>query len=143
MFVDEVAKLVPQFLEDPVDRGMSQGNAAVCVIDSEGGVHGRIFGGDKGRGRAVFGVAQRKALQVWMTGYATGRFEELVYAGKLDDSQFGIIRPDFIGWRGGVPFTAADGSRVAAAFSGFRGVKDVEILARASAALGGWSVYEA
>jgi hypothetical protein len=73
---------------------------------------------------------------VWRTGYYTGRFEELVYAGKLDEGTFGLQRPDLIGWEGGVPLLAADGRLIATAFSGFRGVKDVEILERAAKAIG-------
>lgn len=140
MLVDEVARLVPAFLEDPVDRKMSNGNAAVCVIDEKGRIGGRIFGSDKGRARWCFGIASRKVAQVFVTGYATGRFEELVYAKQLDDGPFGINRPDFIGWQGGVPLRLADGSLIAAAFSGFRGEKDVEIIERAAAAVPGLAV---
>ena len=138
--VDEVARLVPSFLEDPVDREMSKGNAAIAVIDPAGQIHGRIFGSDKAKSRWVFGIANRKVIQVWSTGYATGLFEELVYAGKVDDSVFGINRPDFIGWEGGVPLLLPDGALIAAAFSGFRGVKDVEIVVRAAAAVPGLTV---
>lgn len=46
------------------------------------------------------------------------------------------MRPDFIGWEGGVPLVAADGSVFAAAFSGFRGEKDTEIVVRAAATVG-------
>ena len=135
--VEEVAKLFPEFLKDPIDFAMSQGNAAFCVIDEAGRIHGRIFGTDKAKSRWCFGIVNRKAIQVWCTGYATGRFEELVYGGKLDDTPFGINRPDFIGWEGGVPLLTADGSLVAAAFSGFRGIKDVEIVARAASKIPG------
>ena len=135
--VEEVAKLVPVFLEDPIDGERSGGNAAVCVIEAAGGVQGKIFGTDKGRGRWCFGIATRKVIQVWITGHATGRFEELVYAGKLDDGPFGINRPDFIGGQGGVPLLMPDGSLLAAAFSGFRGEKDVEIIVRAAAVITG------
>ena len=138
--VDEVARLVPSFLEDPIDREMSKGNAAIAVIDPAGQIHGRIFGSDKAKSRWVFGIANRKVIQVWSTGYATGRFEELVYAGKVDDSRFGINRPDFIGWEGGVPLLLPDGALLAAAFSGFRGVKDVEIIVRAASAVSGLTV---
>ena len=82
----------------------------------------------------------RKVIQVWSTGYATGRFEELVYGGQLDDSVFGINRPDFIGWPGGVPLLLPDGTLIAAAFSGFRGKKDVEIIERAAATIPGLRV---
>lgn len=134
--IDEVARLLPSYLEDPIDREMSRGNAAFVAIDPTGRYHGRIFGEDKAKGRWVFGIASRKVIQVWSTGYATGRYEELVYAGKVDDSKFGINRPDFIGWLGGVPLRLPDGSMLATAFSGFRGEKDVEIVVRAGAKLG-------
>ena len=130
--VAEVVRLFPTYLADPTDMAMSNGNAAVCVIDPEGGVHGHIFGTDKARGRWCFGIATRKVMQVWATGYATGRFEELVYAGKLDEGQFGINRPDFIGWQGGVPLVTEDGRLLAAAFSGFRGIIDIEIVEKAA-----------
>lgn len=139
--VDAVAALMPSFLEDPIDREMSgNGNAAVCVITPDGRFTGRIFGTDAGKARWVFGIANRKVIQVRTTGYATGRFEELVYAGKVDDRPFGINRPDFIGWPGGVPLLADDGSLYAAAFSGFRGEKDVEIVERAVACVTGLRV---
>jgi len=139
--VEEVAKLIPEFLQDPIDREMSKGgNAAFAVIDTTGAVRGRIFGNDRAKGRWSFGIVNRKAIQVWSTGYATGRFEELVYAGKLDDEPFGINRPDFIGWEGGVPLLLADGSLIAAAFSGFRGTKDVEMVERAAAKIPGLRV---
>jgi glc operon protein GlcG len=130
--VEEISRLVPEFLQDPVDAQMSGGNAAVAVIDETGLVRGRIFGKDKAKGRWCFGIVNRKVIQVWSTGYATGHFEELVYSGRLDDSPFGISRPDFIGWQGGVPLLLENGSLVAAAFSGFRGEKDVEIVERAA-----------
>jgi uncharacterized protein GlcG (DUF336 family) len=138
--IDEVARLFPLFMEDPIDREHSQGTAAVAVIEPCGRIHGQIFGNDKGRGRVSFGIATRKLIQVWCTGYATGHFEELVYAGKLNEGQFGVNRPDFIGWEGGVPLELNDGSLLAAAFSGFRGIKDIEILVRAAAAVPGLRV---
>jgi uncharacterized protein GlcG (DUF336 family) len=134
--VEEVARLLPEFLQDPIDAQMSAGgNAVFVVIDEKGLVRGRIFGTDKAKTRWSFGIAHRKAIQVWSTGYATGRFEELVYGGQLDESRFGINRPDFIGWPGGVPLLLPDGSLIAAAFSGFRGKKDVEIVERAAASI--------
>jgi len=138
--VKEVDRLMPEYLQDPVDLQMSSGNAAFCAIDASGQVRGRIFGPDQGRGRWCFGIVTRKVLQVWATGYATGHFEEQVYAGKLDEGTYGINRPDFIGWKGGVPLELADGTLLAAAFSGFRGEKDVEIVERAAAAVPGLKV---
>lgn len=126
--VDEISALVPEFLKDPIDFGMSDGNAACVVIDPDGNISGKIFGNDHNRGRGIFGIVQRKATQVWCTGYATGRFEELVYSRQLDDTPFGIIRPDFIGWEGGIPLLLEDGRLWAAAFSGFRGENDIAII---------------
>ncbi|MEO6001964.1 MAG: hypothetical protein ABIZ04_00595 [Opitutus sp.] len=141
--VDAVTLLVPNFLEDPIDREMSKGSAALAVIDASGRMHGQIFGGHSAKARWCFGIANRKVMQVWTTGYATGRFEELVFSGQLDDSPFGIERPDFIGWQGGVPLMTDDGALVAAAFSGFRGVKDIEIIVRAADSIAGLSVNRA
>lgn len=141
--VDEVARLVPEYLADPIDRDMSgNGNVAVTVIAPDGRFVGRIFGTDMAKGRWVFGIAARKVNQVRTTGYATGRFEELVYAKKLDDGPFGIMRPDFIGWEGGLALHGPDGSLFSAAFSGFRGEKDLEILVRAAAKVPGLRVKE-
>jgi uncharacterized protein GlcG (DUF336 family) len=135
--VAEVVRLFPSYMADPIDAQHSGGNAAVCVIAPDGQVAGHIFGSDKGRGRWCFGLATRKVMQVWATGYATGRFEELVYAGKLSEGPFGINRPDFIGWQGGVPLLLEDGSLLATAFSGFRGETDIAIIEKAAEAIPG------
>jgi uncharacterized protein GlcG (DUF336 family) len=140
LLVAEVARLFPSFIEDPVNRTNSGGCAAVVVIGADGSLHGRLFGEDKTRMRRYHGIASRKAAQVWCTGYPTERFEQLVFSGTLDEKQFGLERPDFIGWKGGVALQAADGQRIAAGFAGFPGVKDVEILERAAAAVPGLAV---
>jgi glc operon protein GlcG len=133
----EIERLLPSFLEDPVDLAQSGGNAAYLLIGPDGTMAGRILGPDRARGLCFFTYAFRKVSQVARTGYPTGRFEELVYAGQLDETQFGLNRPDFFGWEGGVALLLEDGSLVAAGFSGFRGVKDVEILEKAAAAVSG------
>jgi glc operon protein GlcG len=138
--IAEVVRLFPEFMQDPVDAAQSRGNAVVLAIGPDGHIAGHAFGTDLDRRRWCLGIAHRKISQVWATGYATGHFEELVYAGKLDEGKFGVNRPDFIGWEGGVPLELADGSLVAAAFSGFRGIKDIEILTRAAAAVPGLRV---
>ncbi len=140
LLIAEVIRLFPLFLQDPIDAQKSGGHAAVIAIAPDGRLVGHLFGEDKARSQPLFGVAHRKVTQVWRTGYATGQFEKLVYAGKLHESQFGIMRPDFIGWEGGVPLLEADGRLLAAAFCGFRGSKDVEIITRAAAAVPGLSV---
>ena len=138
--LEEVERLVPEFLNEKQNSEMSSGNAAFCVIGRDGRVVGRVFGTDQGRGRWCLGIALRKASQVWATGYATGRFEELVYAGKINEGDFGLNRPDFIGWEGGVPLRTADGTLLAAAFSGFPGERDVAIVKQAAAGVPGLSV---
>lgn len=143
LLVQEVERLFPEYLRDPIDREMSKGNAVVLVIEPGGRTHGRVFGEDQAKGHWCFGIATRKLTQVWRTGYATGEFEKRVWEGKLDEGKFGINRPDFIGWEGGVPFESAGGEFMAGAFSGFRGIKDVEILSRAIAAVPGWKVRKA
>jgi uncharacterized protein GlcG (DUF336 family) len=134
--IAEVVKLYPSYVTDPLDVQWNHGNAAAVVLEPDGGFHGQLFGDDKEIGQKCYQIATRKVLQVWRTGYLTGRFEELVYAGKLNEGTFGLQRPDLIGWEGGVPLLAADGRLIAAAFSGFRGVTDVEILERAAKAIG-------
>lgn len=130
--LEAVRTLLPEFLADPVDRQNSGGNVAVCVVDATGQVHGQMFGDDPIRMRATFQVAWRKASQAQITGHATGTFEELVYARKLDERTFGLARPDLIGWQGGHPFDIG-GVRVAVAVSGMRGEKDTELVQRAVA----------
>jgi uncharacterized protein GlcG (DUF336 family) len=138
--VAEVIRLFPSFMQDPTDWEMSKGNAAVVVIESDGTIRGHIFGNDHVKGRWCFGIANRKVTQVWSTGYHTGRFEELVYAGKLDEGKFGVNRPDFIGWQGGVPLLTPEGKLIAAAFSGIRGINDIAIVERAAEAVPGLTV---
>jgi uncharacterized protein GlcG (DUF336 family) len=138
--ITEVIRLFPAFMKDPTDWDMSKGNAAVVVIESDGSIRGHIFGDDRAKGRWCFGIANRKVIQVWSTGYHTGRFEELVYAGKLDENQFGLGRPDFIGWQGGVPLLTPDGKLIAAAFSGVRGINDIAIVEQAAEAVRGLTV---
>jgi glc operon protein GlcG len=134
--IAEVARLYPAYITEPLDVRWNHGNAAAVVLEPDGDFHGRIFGDDKEIGQKCYQIATRKVLQVWRSGYPTGRFEELVYSGKLNEGAFGLQRPDLIGWEGGVPILAPDGRLIAAAFSGFRGIKDVEILERAAEAVG-------
>ncbi len=134
--IEEVIRLYPSYVTDPLDTQWNHGNAAAVAIEPDGSFHGHIFGDDREIGQKCYQIATRKVLQVWRTGYRTGRFEQLVYAGKLDEGAFGVQKPDLIGWEGGIPILAPDGRLIAAAFSGFRGIKDIEILERAAAAIG-------
>jgi glc operon protein GlcG len=125
-----IEKQIPTYMEFEEDRVIAQGNVAICIIDEDGQVYGKMFGSDPIKQRAFFRIAWIKASQVWITKKPTGKFEELVFAGKLDDREFGIERPDFIGWEGGQPIKLGSVS-LAVGFSGFRGVNDLQIVVNA------------
>lgn len=128
-----VAKRVPEYLAAPDDRNINNGNCALCILDETGGAHGRMFGDDKIRQRQSYRIAWTKASQVWITGYKTGEFEKLVYAGKLNEHDYGISKPDLIGWEGGQPIIIDSQTRLSVGFSGFRGISDLEIVRKAVA----------
>src|SRR5262245_17835016 len=96
-----VEKRLPDYLADEADRSSNEGHSAICILAPDGTVHGKIFGSDKVRGRHVFRIAWTKASQAWITGIKTGEFEKRVFTGEIDENEFGILRPDFIGWEGG------------------------------------------
>lgn len=131
-----VESLIPEYIASPEDKNISNGNVAICIIDADNNVFGKIMGTDKIRSRQSYKIAWTKASQVWITGYKTGEFEKLVYSGQLDDSKFGIIKPDFLGWEGGQPVVLKDGTKLSVGFSGFRGTSDLEIVLRAIAKAG-------
>ena len=97
-----IESLIPEYLADPLDLQISQGNVAVCIIDAQGNVYGKLFAGngDRLRQRESYRVAWMKASQVWITGVETFEYEKLVFTGQIDAKQFGITHPDFI-WMGG------------------------------------------
>jgi len=92
-----------------------------------------MFGTNKIRARESYRVAWTKASQVHITGMKTGEYERLAFNNELDEEKFGIERPDYIGWEGGQPIMLSDGTILAAGFSGFRGVVDLEIIVKALA----------
>jgi len=124
-------ELVPVYLANPIDNAISKGGSAVCIIDDDGQIYGKLFGTDKLRCRETYKVAWTKASQVWITGYKTNEYEKLVFADKLDHHQFGINMPDLIGWEGGQPVTLKDGTILSIGYSGFRGTSDTEIVIKA------------
>lgn len=126
-----IEDLIPNYMEVPEDKAISNGNVAICVIDEEGSVYGRMFGNDKARKRHSYKIAWTKASQVWLTGVKTGDYEKLVFNGVVDENANGIEAPDLIGWQGGQPVTLADGTQLSIGFSGFRGVTDLEIVTKA------------
>jgi hypothetical protein len=129
---DEVEKLLPEYLKHPEDAATSRGGSALAILNAKGESYGRIYGDKPARQRECAQTAWKKANQVWLTGYATGQFETLVYAKKIDENQFGLSRPEYIGWIGGVEAKTNSGERLVLAFSGMRGEQDVAILKNAA-----------
>lgn len=131
--IETIERLLPEYLENEVDRNINNGNVAVCIIDDAGRIFGKMFGNDKSRQKPTFKTAETKATQVWVTGIETGKYEELVYTGQVDWFKYGIMKPDLAGWDGGVPIKLDETSSLAVGFSGFRGEIDRELVLRATA----------
>lgn len=128
---DKIEQLIPVYMKDPADQGISNGNLAVCIIDEAGEVHGKLFGTNKARLRQSYKVAWAKASQVWLTGVRTGEYERMVFNKEVGENANGIEAPDLIGWEGGQPLTLKNGKRISVGFSGFRGITDLEIMVKA------------
>lgn len=129
--IDKVEKLIPEYLQLEEERKKARGGIAICIIDPEGSVYGKMFGEDKILARERYRTAWIKASQVWITGIRTGEFERLVYNGEIDEATFGIKKPDYIGWEGGQPIHLPNGIVLAIGFSGLRSATDLEIVNRA------------
>jgi uncharacterized protein GlcG (DUF336 family) len=125
---------IPTYKDSKEDWSKCDGNVAVCILDDDGNIHGKIWGTDKIRGRRYFDIAYRKASQVWITGYKTGEYEKLVFNGRLNYKDFGIELPDLMGWEGGQPIQLDKETRISCGFSGFRGVSDLAIVEKAAKA---------
>lgn len=126
-----IENLIPDYLKNPKDKPVSDGNVAICVIDESGMVYGRMYGENKPRMRQSYRVAWTKASQVWLTGVKTGEYERRLFNGEIPENANGIENPDLIGWVGGQPITLQDGTKLSVGFSGFRGTTDIDIVARA------------
>ena len=126
--IDHIATQIPGYKTSQNDWSNSDGHVALCIIDDEGNIYGKIWGDDKVKGRRYFDIAYRKASQVWITGYNTGEYERLVFAGKLDHHDFGIALPDLIGWDGGQLIQLDEETRICCGFSGFTGATDIAIV---------------
>jgi uncharacterized protein GlcG (DUF336 family) len=131
--LDNIEKLIPVYMQNEADGLKAKGgHVAICIIDVDGRVFGRMFGvADKIIAREAYRVAWLKASQVWVTGMRTGEYEKLVFNNEVDEKKFGIRRPDFIGWEGGQPIILHDGTQLSAGFSGFTGATDLEIVIKA------------
>ncbi len=130
---DAIETLIPEYMKDPADRNISNGNVAACIIDDQGKVHGKMFGNNNPRLRQSFKVAWTKASQVWLTGIKTGEYERMVFNNEVGENANGIENPDLIGWVGGQPLILKNGAKLSVGFSGFRGTTDIEIVVKALA----------
>ncbi len=139
---DEVGRLLPQILSVPEDLNIGNGNCVLCIMNAAGDTVLRMYGDNPIRQRQTAQIATKKALQVWLTGYATGAYEKLVYNGDIDPEQFGIPHPEFIGWLGGFEAKTNNGERLILAFSGVRGEQDQGILRLAAENLKTFSIVD-
>src|SRR5262245_26469416 len=110
--IDSISEQIPSYKNSVEDWKNCQGNVALCIIDDNGNIYGKIWGDDKLRGRKYFDIAYRKASQVWITGYKTGDFERLVFTDQLNYKDFGIELPDLMGWQGGQPIQLDNETRI-------------------------------
>jgi len=141
--IAEIERRIPGCMQNADDRNNSQGNVTLMIIAEGGQIYGRMFGTDNRTRRGTCRTAWHKSTQVWLTGQATGRFEQQVYGpGNVDPGRFGLQHPDLIGWEGGLPVVAKDGTKFAVAMSGFTGVTDCNIIREAVAAVPGLKMAE-
>jgi len=129
--MEAIQKHIPVYMKNPEDSSIANGNVAVCMIDEEGNVYGKMFGTNKPRLRQSYKVAWTKASQVWLTGVSTGEYERMVFNKEVEENANGIEAPDLIGWQGGQQLILTDGTKLSVGFSGFRGVVDLEIMIKA------------
>jgi glc operon protein GlcG len=123
--------LIPIYMQNPIDENIANGNVAVCIIDENGNIQGKMYGTNKAKSRQIYKIAWTKASQVWLTGIKTGEYEKLVFNKIIEENSNGIESPDLIGWEGGQPLILPNGSVLSVGFSGFRGVVDLEIMEKA------------
>ncbi len=140
--IAEIGKRIPACMLNPEDRDNSLGNVTLMIIAEGGQIYGRMFGDNNARRRGTCRIAWQKATQVWLTAQATGQFEKQVYGRNVDPGKFGLQHPDLIGWEGGLPVVAKDGTKIAVAMSGFTGVTDCNIIRQAVAAVPGLALAE-
>ena len=126
--IEAIHKHISVYMQNPEDSSIANGNVAVCIIDAEGNVHGKMFGTNKPRLRQSYKVAWTKASQVWLTGVSTGEYERMVFNKEVEENANGIEAPDLIGWQGGQQLILNNGAKLSVGFSGFRGVVDLEIM---------------
>ena len=131
----QIEKKIPEFETSYEDWSISEGNVAICIINPEGKVYGKMYGSDKIKQRGFYSVAWKKASQVWITGHNTGDYEKIVFGGEMDPEASPIELPDLIGWVGGQKISVKN-EELSVGFSGFRGFNDLKIVQDAVRSLG-------
>ncbi len=135
--INAIGQRIPGYSSNPADA-FAGGNVAVCIIDQEGNIHGKIWGSNKVRGREFFRLAWTKASQVWITGMKTGEYEKKLFNGEFDESTYGIVeaRSHRMGGRSARDPRGTD-TVLSVGFSGFRGINDLDIVVKAVADVAG------
>ncbi len=131
LFFSHMEELLPEFLADPTDKAIADGNVVCLIMDSSGNLIGKQWGDDPVKQRLSSHVAWSKVQQVHLTNEPTYVYEQKVYRNELKWWEYGIPLPELIGWEGGLPIQLPNGINLSIAFSGFRGDKDCEIIRKA------------
>jgi hypothetical protein len=84
--------LIPEYSANPADA-FAGGNVAVCIIDEEGNMYGKIWGNNKVRGRQFARLAWVKATQVWIAGMKTGKYEKRLFNGEFEEKNMASKSP--------------------------------------------------
>lgn len=126
--IAEIEKILPIYMQNPIDSKMNDGNVSICIIDENGNVYGKMYGERKITQRWTYKIAWIKASQVWITGMKTGEYEKMLFNDEIAEELQVIEAPDLLGWPGGQPVKLKNGTVLSIGFSGFRGEKDLEIV---------------
>jgi glc operon protein GlcG len=118
------------------DKRIANGSCAICIIDSEGMIYGKLYGNNVIRAREAYRVAWTKQARFISPDTKRVNSKSWHSIKKIDEKSFGIERPDYIGRVGGQPLVLKNGTKLSVGFSGFRGIIDLEIVNKAIEKLG-------
>ncbi len=90
-------------MEVPEDKNVANGNVAVCIIDENSLVPGKMFGTNNSRLRRSYKTVSTKISQVWLTGVKTGKYERMVFNNEIVENANSIDMQYLIGWQGDTP----------------------------------------
>jgi uncharacterized protein GlcG (DUF336 family) len=127
---------IDRYLTNEIDYEISNGNVALCIIEPNGDMHGKMYGKDKYRKQNSFQIAWEKAKQVWLTGISTGEFEIKNYKQEINELKFQLNNPDTDGCIGGKPIYVNDTDFLSIGYSGFREETGLQLINDAIQAIG-------